>query len=125
MLKSVLLVFLGGGAGSVLRFLIGKLTIKYYTGAFPMATLCANAISCILVAILVYLLAIKASSNQNVLFLLLVTGFCGGLSTFSTFSFETAELLKQGHYSYALFNVGLSLLIGVGAMYLFYNKSLN
>ena len=125
MLKTVLYVFLGGGMGCVLRFLIGKLSLKYYAGSFPVGTLIANVLSCIIVAAIVYGFAIKSNMNQKAIYFLLITGFCGGLSTFSTFSFETFELLKQGHFYYAILNVLMSIGIGIAAMFFFYNKTLS
>ncbi len=125
MFKTIFYIFIGGGVGSALRFLIGHFTIKYYAGNFPLATLLANVLSCLIVALFVYLFAIKSTTTNQLVYPLVVIGFCGGLSTFSTFSFETFELIKQGAYFYAFLNVSLSLIVGLVAMFAFYNKSLN
>ncbi len=123
MLNKLLLVFVGGGLGCVSRYLISRLTQYYYTGGFPFATLLSNLMSCLIVAVLVYSFSIKGDLNSKATFLLLITGYCGGLSTFSTFSFETFELFKQGYSTLALLNVVVSISIGMGAMYLLYRQN--
>lgn len=125
MIKVLFYIFLGGGLGSVCRFLIGKSVIKFYQGIFPIGTLIANLISCVLVGVIVYLFAFKMDTANKGMYLLLITGFCGGLSTFSTFGLETFELLRQGNLWYAILNVVISLVVGLGALYILYNKSLN
>jgi fluoride exporter len=107
---TLLWVFTGGGAGSVLRYLI-SVWIPWQ-GGFPWATLIANGISCIIVGVV---LALSPFLNDQVK-LLLLAGFCGGLSTFSTFSKETLDMVEQGHMLTAILYVLSSLVIGVLAI---------
>lgn len=102
-------VFLGGGLGSVFRYSIGHIFTKTAI-ALPIATLLSNVISCIIFALALAFFNDKLQSNPNVK-LFLLTGICGGLSTFSTFSFETFSLFKQGSYLWASSNILLSLLL--------------
>lgn len=85
-------IFLGGGIGSICRFGISKLIP--YTGGFPWATFIANLSACM---ILGYMLgSIKSTEWSDNHRLMIMTGFCGGLSTFSTFSAETYALIQEG-----------------------------
>lgn len=122
MLKSLLLVFIGGGLGAVLRFLIGKASLAYFGGKLPIGTFVSNLISCILLALILYAFQSKDIATEKWVKLALIIGFCGGLSTFSTFSFETFELLKNGFILQAILNVTLSICMGLGALYFIYLK---
>ena len=106
-------VFLGGGLGSVCRFGIAR-ALVHHRLTFPLATLLANVAACLLLGYLVGLSMRNglAPSHQ----LLLLTGFCGGFSTFSTFTAESFVLLQNGQWGLALLNVGLSLLSCLGAL---------
>ena len=103
-----LFVFIGGGIGSIFRYGIAAL-MKNYTFTFPYATLLANVISCFILGILVGL-SLKGGLQENYK-LLFISGFCGGFSTFSTFSYETYFLLQSGAVSYAFLNIFISLLV--------------
>lgn len=117
MLINLVAVFIGGGIGSVARFGISALMANYYRTVFPAATLCANVLSCLVLGLAVYLAGEKLNAEVPVR-LLVITGFCGGFSTFSAFSHETVELMKGGNMGYALLNVALSISACVGIMYL-------
>jgi fluoride exporter len=111
----VVLVFIGGGIGSVIRYLIGVGFQRTYL-QLPIATLCSNVVACIIFAVTVNLLAVKEHPN-NWKFLVL-TGVCGGLSTFSTFGYETFLLLKQQNYLWGFINIFLSLTLCIGSFIL-------
>ncbi|MDR2804032.1 MAG: fluoride efflux transporter CrcB [Dysgonamonadaceae bacterium] len=110
MIKQLLLVGVGGGIGSVLRFLASWLTVKSGNVAFPMATLTVNLVGCLLIGLFTGW-AMKHSCLDANLRLLLITGFCGGFTTFSAFSLENIQLFQAGQYVslvlYVLASVGL------------------
>jgi len=116
-MNAALVVFLGGGLGSLFRYGISKASLYYFSSSFPLGTFLANILSCVLLAVVILLFHFKANTELKALQLFLITGFCGGLSTFSAFSFETMTLLKNQMWGLAVFNVGLSLLVGIAAMY--------
>ena len=104
-----ILVFIGGGIGSLLRFSIGLLMQKT-TITLPLATLIANVLACLIFALSVWLFVSKPMFN-TFLQPLLLAGFCGGLSTFSSFGFETFLLFKQGCIMYAFINIFINTLL--------------
>jgi len=107
-MQSFLLVFLGGGLGSICRYGIARL-LKAQVWDYPLATFLANVLACIILGALMGL-SLKGDLS-NTTKLIFMTGFCGGFSTFSTFSAETFELLQAGNYVYALANIGLSIVV--------------
>ena len=113
-MKDFLLVFAGGGLGSVTRFLIGKL-YKNWQPHFPFATLTANFLSCMIFGAIVMLGVNKMNLNYS-LKLLLITGFCGGFSTYSAFTFETVELFKHGQQGLAFSNIVLNLALSISGL---------
>lgn len=106
-MKPFLLVALGGGAGAVCRY---ALTLLPISGRFPFATLIANVLGALIIGFLAGC-AIQLDSFPANLNLLLKTGFCGGFTTFSTFSLETVTLWQQHRFWTACGNAILSLAV--------------
>lgn len=104
MMKQVLLVFIGGGAGSVARYLLGRLWNSHESG-IPFGTFAANILGSLLIGIILGLAAKNESLTQEQT-LLLATGFCGGFTTFSTFAYENHVFLKNGDFmTFALYTI--------------------
>lgn len=112
MTRSLILVFLGGGAGSVLRWSIAAFLPA--GEGFPWATLGANLLACALVGGVMGLIPAPTEQTR----LLLLVGFCGGLSTFSAYSRETFLMLERGEWMQALTYVALSTVGGLAVMFL-------
>jgi len=108
-LRDIFAIFLGGGLGSVARFLTGRGMMRLLPGSFPLGTLAANILSCIVLGLLVWFIAKDGMKPWWISFA--VIGFCGGFSTFSTFSYETVKLLQDGHFVMAIANVLISLVV--------------
>ncbi|MEQ2953419.1 fluoride efflux transporter CrcB [Phocaeicola massiliensis] len=110
-MKSLLYIFIGGGTGSVLRYLL-TIAIQRQTGtAFPWGTFAVNLLGCILIGIFYTLTSRIHITNE--LRLLLTIGLCGGFTTFSTFSNESLQLLKSGFYPTFLAYVIGSVVLGI------------
>lgn len=121
-MRNLFYIFIGGGMGSVLRFLVSNHTQKLWNiNSFPMGTFVVNMVGCFLIGVLsTYFLKV-----DNYLKFLLITGFCGGFTTFSTFSAENISLWENGNYVMLGFYILLSVIIGFGAVYLGLNISKN
>tara|TARA_B100000767_G_scaffold56412_1_gene51997 strand:+ start:1967 stop:2338 length:372 start_codon:yes stop_codon:yes gene_type:complete len=122
-MKQVLLVFLGGGIGSVLRYAIEKFFNMSSTG-FPWGTFSVNIIGSLLIGVFMGV-ALKNNSFSENQTLLLVTGLCGGFTTFSAFAYENQQFLKVGDLTaFAIYTL-CSLSLGILAVFLglFISKS--
>ena len=118
----IIYVFIGGGAGSVLRYLASvawrsMATRPAFAGmVMPWPTLAVNVAGCVLIA-LFYSMSGRWGISPGAR-LLLTTGLCGGLTTFSTFSYETITLYTGGHYWTAAIYLLLSLVLGLAALFI-------
>lgn len=106
-----LAVFIGGGLGAMLRYGISSLTLQVNKADLPIATFIANMIAIVIMGATLYISSHKFDLYPWIKPLILV-GFCGGLSTFSTFSFENIVLLKSGYMFGAVTNAIISVVVG-------------
>lgn len=116
MIRTLVLVALGGGVGSVLRYLVSKIVYKWFPAYIPMGTFAVNVLGCFMIG-LFFGLAIKNASYQGDMRILLMTGLCGGFTTFSAFALENVNLLQSGEYMQALIYIVASVVVGLLAVF--------
>ncbi|PVD51191.1 fluoride efflux transporter CrcB [Terrimonas sp.] len=111
-MRAILFIWLGGGFGSVLRYLVQLGTSKLFTVTFPAGTFVVNISGCFVIGLL-YGLATKYAALTMEWRLFLITGICGGYTTFSSFSYEGISLFRQGNYTYFILYTVLSVVVGL------------
>jgi len=115
--RTLILVGIGGLFGSILRYLVAVFFARQAASAFPYGTLFVNLAGCFLIGILFAL-----SEKGNVLSpewrILLTTGFCGGFTTFSTFSYESIRLIQDGEIFLVSVYVAGSVVVGLVSTWL-------
>ncbi len=116
MFKQLLLIFLGGGLGSVLRYLISK-SLNSETLSLPYGTFTVNILGSLLLGLFVGFAARHEFFSSN-LILFLAVGFCGGFTTFSSFALENQALLRSGDYLNFFFYAFGSIILGILAVFL-------
>ncbi|MFF0635632.1 fluoride efflux transporter CrcB [Nocardia sp. NPDC004151] len=104
-----LLVVLGAMVGAPVRYLTDRAIQTRHDSVFPWGTLTVNLAGCLILG------ALTGAAASSPTFALLGTGFCGALTTYSTFGYETIRLTEERSYLYAALNVTVSLLAGLGA----------
>ncbi|MET9231240.1 fluoride efflux transporter CrcB [Lentzea sp. NPDC003310] len=102
---TVLVVFVGAALGAPVRYLVDRVVQSRHSVDFPFGTLVVNVVGCLVIGFVV----------GTAWMPLVGVGFCGGLTTYSTFSYETVKLLEAEKYRSALLNAVVSVVLGVGA----------
>jgi CrcB protein len=110
--KQLIFIAVGSAFGGVLRFLISKWMNAAVASPFPYGTLAVNLTGCFLIG-LFYGIALKHPSTSPSVMLFLTTGFCGGFTTFSAFSYENLQLLKSGASGLAATYIAVSVIGGM------------
>ncbi len=112
MIKSMILAGCGGFVGTCGRYLVGKIASSLYLGVFPLGTFMVNIVGCFIIGVLFGLLerGNVLSSNAN---MLLITGFCGGFTTFSTFANDAWNLGSKGSFAVSIAYVVASVILGI------------
>lgn len=117
MLKSMFMAGIGGFVGTCLRFLVGRACMACFPSFWPIGTMIVNLAGCLLIGMLCGV-AQRTNLVSAELNVLLVAGFCGGFTTFSSFSNETYQMIQSRGVSTALLYVLLSVVLGVGFVWL-------
>ena len=113
-MNQMILVFVGGGLGSLARYGTGKAFLKW-SSVFPFGTLTANILACLILGFFTGWAALKPTDSVTTYRAFVAVGFCGGYSTFSTFSNETIQLIINDRLTDAFLNLVVSVILCFGA----------
>jgi CrcB protein len=116
-MKALILIFFGGGVGSLLRYGLGRWINNTIISEFPYGTFVVNLAGCFLIGFIMFSTELDKEHVQQWR-LLLATGLCGGFTTFSSFSIENVQLINDGRAMTALLYVFASVCMGLLATYL-------
>jgi fluoride exporter len=121
-MNTILYVFIGGGLGSVARYLIGRFISQSFKFDFPLATLAANVIAILIFGLFLLWQKHSLIEKTDTYKAFILIGICGGLSTFSAFSYESIQLLREGKLFFFIFNVLLNFILCFSIIYMFLAK---
>ena len=113
----ILAVAIGGAIGSVMRYLVSAWAAEKFGTQFPYGTLVVNVAGCFIIGLFL-VLATERLALSPYWRLFIASGFLGGLTTFSSFSYETFQLFTQSQFLLAVQNIGINVLAGLTATYL-------
>ena len=116
MIRAIIFVGIGGGIGSIFRYLTSVFVGKYFLAAFPFATFFANILGCLIIGLLLGFFERHQLANPDLKYLF-VTGFCGGYTTFSTFAAENFNLFQSENSLTAFAYIAASVLVGLLAVW--------
>jgi CrcB protein len=114
MIREILLVGAGSAIGGMARFLVNRGVTFVFSYPFPLATFLVNISGSFLIGYL-YSASLKHEWLTTPALLFLVTGICGGFTTFSAFSYENIMLIRNGHGAISIFYILVSIFLGIGA----------
>ncbi len=117
MLRNIILVGIGGGLGSIFRYLTSLFVAKYFQGVFPLATFATNILGCLAIGLLLGLFERQQLTSPDLKFLFII-GFCGGYTTFSSFAAENINLFHSGHLLTPFLYIAASILTSLFAVWL-------
>lgn len=116
-MRTILIIFFGGGLGSLLRYLVNRWATGLINSSFPYGTFLVNITGCFLIGFFVFYIE-RFGTNSLAWRLFLVTGFCGGYTTFSSFSFENVQIVSDHQlFTMMIYTVG-SIVMGFLATYM-------
>ena len=121
-MQNYLIVFFGAGLGGIIRYWGSAFVYKYLPTDFPYGTLFVNMLGSFLIGIFMYYFDSNELINVDTR-IFLTTGLCGGLTTFSTFSFETINFLKEREFLFAGLNIIANILMTLLALFIAYKLS--
>jgi CrcB protein len=116
MFRLLILVGIGGFIGSIARYLLSNFVGNFLSATFPYGTLAVNIIGCFFIGV-IYALFDRGNMMAPEWRILLATGFCGGFTTFSTFSYESIKLIEDGEFFNLSLNIAASVILGFAATY--------
>ena len=111
-MKTLCIIAIGGGLGSILRYLTTLFVSKYFESNFPVATLLTNVFGCFLIGLFFGFLEKQNAISQDLKFFL-ITGICGGYTTFSAFSLENVQLLQNNQFIIPILYISASVFFGL------------
>lgn len=114
-----ILVSAGAAAGGAARYWLSNFVYKFLPANFPYGTLTVNVIGSFLLGFILFFISDRSLISPN-LRLFLTIGFCGGFTTFSTFSYETINLIKNAEFLYASLNILFNVILCLAATYIAY-----
>jgi fluoride exporter len=115
-MDKILIIGLGGGLGSIFRYLLSTFTQeKMNNASFPFGTMVVNITGCFIIGVLSYLSDVKGIINSEMRTFLFI-GLLGGFTTFSTFSNESVGLLRNGEFINSLLNISVQIFLGLFAV---------
>ena len=117
MLRTIIWVGIGGGIGSILRYLTIVFVNKYFQTSFPWGTFAVNILGCLVVGLLLGCFERYQLTNPDLKYLF-VTGFCGGYTTFSAFAAENVNLFQSDNSLTAFAYIAASVLLGLFAVWI-------
>lgn len=116
MFKTLFFIAIGGALGSILRYSVTLLVNKFWSDNFPLATFITNCLGCFMIGFFIGFLERNNITNLNIKWFL-ITGLCGGFTTFSAFGFENVTLFNNNNSSIAFLYIGLSVITGLFAVW--------